>query len=263
MSWSLPWRAFARGVVAAIVLVAALAMSQPAFAQAAAGDPDPAPQEVVCKHPRGVASVFRPLSEVGCIISKLRAPKPVPTVAAAQAEAGVASPEAQAAAAGTEVPACVPENAGALDVPRLVVAIFGCRLDEAGWSEDGVRYSTAEALVVAECESHFDTNAVVFGGRYRDTPHPNGNRYSAAGVFQFIRSTGDRWIEGGYANVHDPVANIDAAARLYVSNIQSGVPGWSDWACAAVSDGFAKQSVLPGWPGGPAELPSWAFDLQQ
>ena len=79
MSWSLPWRALARGVVAASVLIGALAMSQPAFAQAGERDPKPVPQEVVCTHPRGVASVLRPLSEVGCIISKLRAPKPSAT----------------------------------------------------------------------------------------------------------------------------------------------------------------------------------------
>lgn len=147
-------------------------------------------------------------------------------------------------------------------VPNMVAAIFRCRLAEAGYQPDEVRYITAEAVTVARCESRFDTNAVVFDGKWLHQANPDtGFRYSAAGVFQFIRKSAEKWIDGGYANVHDPVRNIDAAARLYIDNVRRGQAGWADWACAAVNDGFAASSVLPGWPGGPDKLPDWAFEL--
>ena len=149
-------------------------------------------------------------------------------------------------------------EAGDGEVPDLVAAIFRCRLHAAGWTEAEVEKTVAEALVVSHCESLWDPDVVVFDGRYRDTPHPNGNRYSAAGVFQFIRKTADKWIVGGYAKVTDPRRNIDAAARLYLDNRARGFGGWDDWACAAANDGFKQGSVLPGWPGGPAALPDWA-----
>jgi hypothetical protein len=146
-------------------------------------------------------------------------------------------------------------------VPTMVASIFRCHLIEAGYEPARVRTIAAEAVAVAECESHFDPEAVIFDGRYRDVAHPvTGDRYSGAGVFQFIRRTADLWIEGGYANVTDPVANIDAAARIYISNEARGFPGWSDWACAAANDGFRSRSVLPGWPGGPDQLPAWTFE---
>lgn len=154
---------------------------------------------------------------------------------------------------------CAP--APATPVPDMVASIFRCRLLEAEYAPERVRTIAAEAVAVAECESHFDPEAVIFDGRYRDVAHPGtGDRYSGAGVFQFIRRTADLWIEGGYANVADPVANIDAAARIYVSNEARGFPGWSDWACAAANDGFRSRSVLPGWPGGPDQLPAWSFE---
>ena len=146
-------------------------------------------------------------------------------------------------------------------VPTMVASIFRCHLIEAGYEPARVRTIAAEAVAVAECESHFDPEAVIFDGRYRDVAHPaTGDRYSGAGVFQFIRRTADLWIEGGYGNVTDPVANIDAAARIYISNEARGFPGWSDWACAAANDGFRSRSVLPGWPGGPDQLPAWTFE---
>lgn len=149
-----------------------------------------------------------------------------------------------------------PEDA---EVPTMVAEIFRCRLTEAGVDQPHVEKWAAEAVVVSKCESLWDTHAVVFGGKYLDTPHANGNRYSAAGVFQFIRATADRWVEGGYANVHEARLNIDAAARLFIHNRNAGLGGWEDWACAAADDGFKVGSVLPGWPGGPAELPAWAW----
>ena len=146
-------------------------------------------------------------------------------------------------------------------IPDMVGAIFRCRLEAVGFAPEDVRRITAEAVTVAQCESEFDPNAVIFDGRYRDSAHPaTGSRYSATGIFQFIRDRADRWIEGGYANATDPAANIDAAARVYIHNVQRGYPGWSDWACAAANDGFRATSVLPGWPGGPSQLPAWAWN---
>lgn len=145
-------------------------------------------------------------------------------------------------------------------VPDMVGSIFRCRLAEAGYAPERVRVVAAEAVAVAQCESKFDPSARVFDGRYQQSPHPGtGTFYSATGVFQFIRDRADRWIAGGFANATDPVANIDAAARVYIHNDQRGYPGWSDWACAAANDGFRATSVLPGWPGGPAQLPDWAW----
>jgi hypothetical protein len=154
--------------------------------------------------------------------------------------------------------ACV--DAGTGDVPHLVAAIFRCHLRQAGWAEPDVARVAAEAVTVSHCESLWDPAAVVFDGRYLEARHPRtGYRYSAAGVFQFIRATADRWIDGGYANVTDARRNIDAAARLYLHNRASGLAGWDDWACAAANDGFKQGSVLPGWPGGPPALPDWAL----
>lgn len=161
-----------------------------------------------------------------------------------------------------EVPAaprCL--DAGSEEIPSQVAGIFRCHLRAAGVSEDHVERLVAEAVTVARCESLWDADAVVFDGRYVDSPHPaTGSRYSAAGVFQFIRKTADQWIEGGYAEVADSRRNIDAAARLFIHNRARGYGGWGDWACVAANDGFKATSVLPGWPGGPAALPDWADD---
>jgi murein DD-endopeptidase MepM/ murein hydrolase activator NlpD len=146
------------------------------------------------------------------------------------------------------------------DIPQLVADIFRCHLRAAGFSEAEVWWVAAEAVVVAGCESGFEPEIVVFNGAYKKRAHPlTGSRYTAAGVFQFIRRTANDWIVGGYGNVFDATANIDAAARLYLHNRAQGLDGWEDWACDAVNDGFAKASVLPTWSGGPDELPEWAF----
>lgn len=152
--------------------------------------------------------------------------------------------------------------AGGGPIPDVVAAIFRCHLRRAGFSEQAVGQTVAEAVVVAHCESRFDPKIVVFGGRYVDRPHPRtGYRYTAAGVFQFIRATAERWIDGGYTHVRNPRANIDAAARLYLHNRASGLAGWEDWACAAANDGFKRGSVLPNWPGGPEAMPEWSWEF--
>lgn len=182
--------------------------------------------------------------------------------AALREDAPVAvTPRAPAAAASGDVVATHCREAGDGDVPTVVAEIFRCRLERAGYAPDEVRQVAAEAVVVAQCESLWDPAAVVFDGRYLHQAHPRtGNRYSAAGVFQFIRATANDWIEGGYPYVFDAGRNIDAAARLYLHNRANGYRGWEDWACAAAHDGFKVGSVLPGWPGGPEALPAWAFE---
>ncbi len=152
------------------------------------------------------------------------------------------------------------QDAGAGEVPELVGSIFRCHLRRAGFAEPDVRRVAAEAVAVSYCESHWNPEAVVFDGRYVTVPNPaTGYHYTAAGVFQFIQVRADQWIDGGYASVMDARRNIDAAARLYIHNRGRGYGGWDDWACAAANDGFKVGSVLPGWPGGPAALPDWAW----
>jgi hypothetical protein len=144
-------------------------------------------------------------------------------------------------------------------VPGMVAHIFRCRLAD-DFSPEQATHVAAEAVVVAECESAFDPDVVVFDGRYVDQPHPaTGLRYTAAGVFQFIRWSADHYVEGGYAAVTDPVANINGAVKLYLENRANGGRGWESWECSAVNGAFKGASVLPGWPGGPAELPAWAW----
>jgi hypothetical protein len=161
---------------------------------------------------------------------------------------------------GTVAGECNPP--ASYSAPQIIAAVWRCRLAEAGLPADVIERTVAEALVTAKCESGWDTNVVVFGGRYVNSPHPRtGSRYSAAGLFQFIRSSANSWIDGGYANVHDPVANADAAARYWLEGYQRGgrTRAWQPWACVAVNDGFAKSSVLPGFPGGPSSLPDYAY----
>ena len=200
--------------------------------------------------------VGRPARAGRAMLAASLSPTPPP---AATAAAAAEDAEGEPAAEPAGKPAtCFP--APTTPIPSMVASIFRCRLTEAGVPPDQVEVITAEAVTIAACESEFDPAAVVFDGRYMHVPHPaTGSFHSAAGIFQFIREHADRWIAGGYANVTDPVANIDAAARLYLHNARRGYPGWSDWACAAANDGFRAVSVLPGWPGGPARLPEWAF----
>ena len=242
----------ARTLLAALVLGLVLSLL-PATAAAQEGEPDPAaspPASAACRDQvRGVAGTLaRARIAARCLLAAGRVSVPTPVDAAPEAP-----PPAPAV--------CPPPGVEALPVEKIVAEVFRCRLTEAGRSPEEARRVAAEALVVAACESYLDPNIVVFDGRWRDTPHPNGNRYTAAGLFEFVRWTADKFVDGGYAHVHDPVRNADAAARLYLFNVDAaGRPGWIDWACAAVNDGFAKRSVLPGWPGGPPELPAWAWE---
>lgn len=134
-------------------------------------------------------------------------------------------------------------------VADLVVRRFYCTARDHGISPDTARTIATEALIVADCESGLDPTAIVFDGAYLHRTHPRtGYQYSAAGVFQFIRTTADRWIDGGYANAHDARANIDAAVDLHFHNALAGRDGWAPWACAAANDGFRHSNVLDETP---------------
>jgi hypothetical protein len=152
---------------------------------------------------------------------------------------------------------CVPAPGTAL--PDIVSQVWKCRLTPILGLERAT-WVAAEAVVVAQCESLFDPNAVVFDGAYLNQPHPQtGMYYSAAGLFQFIRRVADEFIDGGYAAATDPVKNTEGAVRLWLDTRSKGGVGWENWECAAVNGAFRGNSVLPGWPNGPAKLPSWAF----
>jgi hypothetical protein len=155
------------------------------------------------------------------------------------------------------------DPAASLDVPQTIAAVWRCRLSSAGLDAATVDRTVAEALVVSKCESGWDPNAVVFGGQFVDRVHPRfGTKFTAKGLWQFIRSTAETWVPGGYANAADPVVSSDAAARLWLSGYRKSgrTGGWGPWACAVPSrDGHNRaNSVLPGMPGGPASLPVWA-----
>lgn len=142
---------------------------------------------------------------------------------------------------------CAP--AGGLTVTEMIGAIWRCRLTEGGFSAAEQEKIVAEAIMVSQCESGWKPTAFIYGGRYANTPNPeDGKIYTARGVFQFIRVSGDNWISGGWANADNPQANIDAAARYYVFERGKGREGWGPWSC---------RRVLPQY-GGKA-LPSWAY----
>src|SRR5690606_11532011 len=89
--------------------------------------------------------------------------------------------------AGGAVPAsCNPDRS--LSVQEMIGAIWRCRLGEAGYSLSQTDQIVSEAMVIAKCESGFNTHAKYAGGRWANTPNPkDGRYYTAAGVFQFIK----------------------------------------------------------------------------
>ncbi len=140
---------------------------------------------------------------------------------------------------------------GGLSVPEMIGAIFRCRLDEAGYSPADRERIVAEAVVVAKCESGWHTDVIAYGGRYLHTPNPaTGKYYSAKGVFQFIKTSAERWIPGGWANADDPVLNIDGAVRYYMWEREQGREGWQPWSC--------RNTYLPQYGGN--SIPSWAYN---
>lgn len=132
-------------------------------------------------------------------------------------------------------------------VQALVAQIFRCKLRAAGYPEDRVAHITAEALMIAKCESGFRADA-------------RAGVSSAAGVFQFLTGS-SHWIPGGRANVFDPVANITGAADYFIASddrsiqpITRGSVGWRPWACSPrLSDVHGNANVFRNG------MPDWAY----
>lgn len=144
---------------------------------------------------------------------------------------------------------CHPQGS---NVPTMVAQIFRCRLEEAGLDTKSVDSVVAQALVVSRCESGWNPDAMAYGGRFRNEPNPISSKtYSQAGVFMLTSDEANYLIEGGYSNVSDPGANINAAASIWL------LSGWERWGCATGNgELFEEGPVLPEY-GGPA-LPQWA-----
>jgi len=148
-------------------------------------------------------------------------------------------------------PSCNPD---ALAVPNMVAAIFRCRLARSGVAGASADAVVAQALVVSRCESAWNADARAFNGTYALSKNPaDGRTYTQAGVFMIASDLADRgWVAGGRSGLTNPVANINAAASLYLAT-----GGWEQFGCATgAHTGFDSGPVLPAY-GGPA-LPAWA-----
>lgn len=119
----------------------------------------------------------------------------------------------------------------------LIKRVFTCELQRQGVPSSAISRAVGEADRVAWCESRHRPNVTVFDGKYVNTPNPaTGYRYSAAGLFQIIRSTADAYVPGGYAKVYDPVANTRGAARIWEWGYSRGRDPWQPWTCKPGSD---------------------------
>lgn len=145
-------------------------------------------------------------------------------------------------------------NPAGLPVANQVAAIFRCRLAREGIVGPAQDTAVAEALVVSRCESGWNPTAAAFAGRYATTPHPGtGRLYTHRGVFMLTTEQATAgWVPNGIDGLTDPVANINAAASLWLTT-----RGWEQFGCATgVPEGFEAGPVLPQY-GGP-DLPDWA-----
>lgn len=155
------------------------------------------------------------------------------------------------ASAALSAPDCNPQG---VPVPSLVAAVFRCRLAREGVTGADQDRVVAEAVVVARCESGWNAAARAFAGRFATSPNPaDGRRYTQSGVFMISAELADAgWVHGGAGALEDPVANVNAAASLWLAT-----RGWEQFGCATGTvGGFESGPVLPGY-GGPA-LPAWA-----
>lgn len=148
-------------------------------------------------------------------------------------------------------------NCAATGVPvaNQVAAIFRCRLAREGIVGTAQDTVVAQALVVSRCESGWSPSAAAFGGRYATQVNPtDGLLYTQRGLFMLSKDIADAgWVDGGQEGRDDAVANINAAASLWLST-----GGWEQFGCATgTTGGFESGPVLPQY-GGP-ELPAWAF----
>ena len=149
--------------------------------------------------------------------------------------------------AGCDVPAV-------WSVPEQVGELWRCELRGAGVAEAEVVRIAAEAVALSHCESAWNASALAYAGQFASTAHPlTGRVHTEAGVFQLSASDAEMFVPGGRAAVLDARANITGAARLFLSRYHGGgsLAGFSPWPCAA--------QVIPGFPGAPDQLPSWAL----
>lgn len=147
-------------------------------------------------------------------------------------------------------PNCAPAG---LPVANQVAAIFRCRLAREGVVGPQAEQVVAEALVVSRCESGWNPSAAAFAGRFATTEHPaTGLRYTQQGVFMLSADVARAgWVRGGVDARTDTVANINAAASLWLTT-----RSWVQFGCAT-GGGFEQGPALPQY-GGPA-LPEWAY----
>lgn len=129
-------------------------------------------------------------------------------------------------------PSAACNNVKGLTMAALIRKVFACELRRKGVPSATIAAAVTQADRVAWCESRHQPNAVVFGGKYVNTPNPRtGYRYSAAGLFQIIRSTANAYVPGGYAKVKDPVANTKGAAALWHWGYTRHRNPWQPWEC--------------------------------
>lgn len=149
-------------------------------------------------------------------------------------------------------PNCSPTG---ISAANQVASIFRCRLARAGVVGVEQERVVAEALTVSRCESGWNATAAAFGGRFATTPNPRtGLTYTHRGIFMLTQDQANAgWVVGGSDALTDPIANINAAASLWLTT-----HGWEQFGCAtgAATDGFELGPVLPQY-GGPA-LPDWS-----
>jgi hypothetical protein len=139
----------------------------------------------------------------------------------------------------------------ATPVSVMVAQIWRCVLSENHVSTATIKTVVAKAEVVSLCESGWNPNAYAFGGKWASIPDPKtGRTITNQGVFMLSLSEMHQYGRLGSSGL-DPVANIAAAAQLWVSS------GFADFGCATGHGVFDSGPVLPEY-GGPL-VPAWAY----
>lgn len=157
-------------------------------------------------------------------------------------------------ASGTQgslgTPNCTPTG---VSVANQVAAIFRCRLAREGIIGTDQDRIVAEALVVARASSGWNALAHAFAGRFTTTKHPDtGKTYTHAGVFMLTNDQAADWVPGGIDSLTNPIANINAAASIYLTT-----HSWNHFPFATGTDTtLAPTPALPQHGGPP--LPEWA-----
>jgi hypothetical protein len=137
--------------------------------------------------------------------------------------------------------------AAAAAIPEQIGGIWRCELRGAGIVGAEADTVARSAVAVARCASGWNEGWVVDGGEWVDVANPaTGATATRAGVFALDRAVAGRYIEGGYARVADPVANITAAAQLWLAERKAGRDPWAYWA-GCTSDLPAYGGSLPAW----------------